>query len=396
MGADDRCSTGSWSSARIVGAGGRMRQLHTARFPSMASAGYLKILVGTDLQMRSLAIPPGPTLSAWAMPGGRLLSPPPGEFSFKFPRVFSDGKHFHLLWGEPLYGRPEDVAGWMTGRIGSLWTASLDSAGAWSSPVRVYEGQVQWSASVPDREIVDPRGRVHLVTALPLDNDPGLLHLVFDGRDWVSQIVHTSTGPVAYASVAWSTTGPVIGLIASRNGAGFDHNSVFVFRSQDSGQSWLPPRVIRASGSEPAFGVKVRTGPHGIHLVWSVARDGGDGALQHTFSPDGGLTWSPTVDVTRGLVWPSFDYQVDECGVAHLVSAGLAADRRTGAFGYFEWAGRWKETRASLFPDLDVADPVLDRSSNNEITLAFIGRSAKDTSASFSAMISSLNGRVRP
>ena len=116
--------------------------------------------------------------------------------------------------------------------------------------------------------------------------------------------------------VAWDTVGEV-------------NQNLRVARSEDGGRSFIPPVTLNQTGAN--IGAFPLVGPGGVvHVIWFHATTNANGAMVASRSEDGGVTWSPQVQVSN----------VRQAGVPDLRTGGIlpaaAVDRRTGRI-YVVW-----------------------------------------------------------
>lgn len=247
----------------------------------------------------------------WSQPEDIFLSPNGGDALF--PRALvDDGGRLHLVWSAPGQGP--------FGPLYHSWAPVADAGSiqAWQPPVELAEGTYQSDLRQA------PDGTLHLVYASVLDGN-GICHRASadGGESWSEPTCIERSYPLRdqenevrprlaidsqnVLHVVW-----MLDDYSSLSKLAYSGRAVYYAQSVNGGQSWSSPLAMDivdgrdASFPEgqlqwgPEWGNIVIDAQDRIHVVFVGAPD-----MQryHTFSEDGGRTWSP-----REVAIPSGGY----------------------------------------------------------------------------------------
>jgi hypothetical protein len=344
----------------------------------------------------ALSAPPSQAIE-WSAP----IELSQSQWSDKDPLIAADSAgNVHVLWGE-LTGHVD-----YHGRADTIFYTRWDGE-SWLTPLDVLSD----GEGGPLSAAVDGAGRLHLIwmgtsgfqrrlyhswtwvqqpvsarswTTTELDVSNGFsyadlvidstdtLHLVYDlenqaiyytqssdaGQHWsaASTVMSANPGsPVGEPQIRVDSKGTRHVVWTEHNDAG--NNIAVFYASSADGQNWTSPKLI-ADGGCGWISVGI-DGDDNVHLVWSRGVGSEDGRY-HSWSTDGGSTWSPPKVMRKKEVsgytgWSPM--AVDSAGTLHLVmsaKADLPAGRRT-AILHFQWneeTESWSEpTEISYKPD---------------------------------------------
>jgi hypothetical protein len=240
---------------------------------------------------------------------------------------------------------------WTDNPLGHVWhahapAAEAASVSAWSPPIQVTDDLASGLSIAIDADDV-----MHLVYCAG-GRYGGVYHISSTDGDRWSQ-------PVFVGDLSDS----IVEYPECRSGQAVDDRGrlhvvwgqslalktpIYYARSEDGGLSWTPPLEVdrkdeKYSGEYgPGRPSILAIGPDEVHLVWFGAPLG---QRWHRWSADGGHTWSPAEQMfadLRGFMEPPA-MAVDSSGTLHLVSMGWleTEERPFGAF-YTHWRDdRW-------------------------------------------------------
>ena len=195
---------------------------------------------------------------------------------------------------------------------------SADTVNDWSEPILLANSNIH--ASI----ITAPSGAVHL--AYPGNNQPGIFEQVLEPNsvDWSSPRT-ISLNSLINTSADW------VQITASDDGRlhvvwtefySPDHwppRGVFYTGSTDGGYGWSAPMLLAGDGFDQIN--VVAQDDNNIHVFWNG--QAGVGGRYHRQSPDGGRTWSETLEIvpagTGGTEGPP-QVVVDQAGTIHLIT----------------------------------------------------------------------------
>jgi hypothetical protein len=324
------------------------------QFGSVAIGREHGYLLGNDVPiLGATPHPPGPLVLLRL--DGQHIEPPPGRFTFAYPRgVIDPSGRLHLLWAEPVALDSLRDQTWRGGWERRLWHAAYARTTGWTTPQEVYRSDVPffWSEASAATARLDNRGRIHVVARRAI-LDRSLVHVVIDGERHRHEVVPTPPG--VYTDFVVDRDQLFVALMGWSDAHPEQKGDLYFTRVSTLGGQWTTPTLIRGSVEGHVREVQVVVTPDkAVHLVWAHSPRGLDypEVLRHVQSSDSGRTWSPVVELAVPHPFSHLRAAVDECGAIQIVFAPWpSGDFSKRNYGYVEWAGRWG-TPATLFPEL--------------------------------------------
>lgn len=270
--------------------------------PSTASAAANSMIV----MGRELSVPSRPrsdTLFAglWFRRETKqpeILRRPPGSKFFIDPVAAIDAAGTpHVLWAEPGIALTDSVTAGASPR--SVWASSFSLSG-WTRPTRVaaVDGMT-WIESGQSPIIATDDGTLHFVVPANRSDLPGLLlHLRLTPNGWNAIDIRLPM-PAAYSVLGRRGRELLLAYVSPAPSEAGDLNSLWFTRSDDNGVTWAPSVLVSRSrqtgASEPMLAVIGKS----VHLVWGQNLSGGLSAevVRHAESTDGGASWGPAADL---------------------------------------------------------------------------------------------------
>jgi hypothetical protein len=240
---------------------------------------------------------------------------------------------------------------WTDNPLGHVWyahapAAEAASVSAWSPPIQVTDDLASGLSIAIDADDV-----MHLVYCAG-GRYGGVYHISStDGERWSQPVFVGELGDsiVEYPECRSGQAVDDRGRLHVVWGQSLALKTpIYYARSEDGGLSWTPPLEVDRKDEKyseeygPGRPSILAIGPDEVHLVWFGAPAG---QRWHRWSADGGHTWSPAEQMfadLRGFMEPPA-MAVDSSGTLHLVSMGWleTEERPFGAF-YTHWRdGRW-------------------------------------------------------
>ncbi|MGC9320596.1 MAG: hypothetical protein ACP5KN_21365, partial [Armatimonadota bacterium] len=359
----------------------------------------------TEIDALDLAFAPPPL---WSEP----VAVSDGEVAPDLPALTLDAEgRLHALWREPgrgltyarldgdAWSRPTQItqasegeaadpvlvvlgdrlhAFWREGALGGVAhsMAYIRDAvsGGWSEPT--VSSAIGAPAGAPD-VTVDANGTLHLVVALPLNEDRGILYMrsTDEGATWSDPVIAFDAAypeppeqpwpMVSAPSLAIDGAGNLhVAFVRGSADGPFPPDGVYHIRSTDGGETWSTPALIAESG----FVRPMVVAPAGGQVMVLYQASAAD-----TVAADGRQSWSQRVSTDYGVAWgyqqfvPGFQ---DAPGPVSLVPdaeggvtlvglarGGLGAATRAWTLQASTWTGdRWSPWESDELTA--VADPL--------------------------------------
>jgi hypothetical protein len=365
------CRYGRWSDPKEISDSDR--DAGAIRFPSLAIGTSRTFVVGNDIPFFNNDWVKTNAVSI-AEPGIGRLGGPNGRFLFAYPRAVVDQRNrLHIVWGEPDSMRRTPAWRWPGIRLTSLWHATREPAGGWTTPTLVFSAKnIAWDVDIDGQLSSD--GAIEYV--FPVLGET-LGHARFQNEAWRTTRIPGTRGAI-YPSVV---TGPgsrvLVAYVAADSSRSGDINSVFMVESRDDGDTWLVPRLLSPSNGLPARETQLRSAPSGdLHMLWrQPLRSGATEVIRHVGSVDGGRTWSSPSDLTASDGFDGIRSAIDSCGTLHVVFQDWHGGGVNGHLDYARWEGKWSDAE-HLFPSLVTLDPIIEPLGERGLFLVFLGSRA--------------------
>jgi len=335
-------------------------------------------VVGNDIPFFDASKVRSRPLTIWDMQNGvRLVDPPPGAFTFRFPKAVVNSKgRLYLFWGETSNPGLVEAFRWQTIPITSIWWATYDRESGWSKPEQVIAGSLlDWSSVTSAEALVGEDGDIAF--ALPGSSRQTRTLFRTTADRW-----HLTPIPAggAYAHLAGKGEHLFFAYVDAAVGSRqSDVNSVFMIRSDNGGVTWKPPILVSRSGLLGAYElhlVSMRDGS--LHLVWVQDNGNGSSVIRHVSSSNGGTRWSPPQDlpIIAAPGGASLAVSSDQCSGIHVLYQDSQMGPEDMRLGYAYWRSRWIGPNR-LFPKYRVGgDAAFNRITDNRILVVFLAQKA--------------------
>ena len=315
---------------------------------------------------------------------GRVLGLPEGGYRFHGPRMATDSsRRLHLLWGESGGMGALSALDYVYVPSSAIFQASYEPTQGW------LETELVWGD--PDRERMFSNPAIDTGPPQP-DSPPGIRVTPMVRID-PSKTVHWAGGRTLVISesgemmtVAGNRGGPGGGITMFRrdSGGGWTVGSpanegrrpelvagsgdelwmaylatspqeLRVVASSDGGESWSRPVVAVHLGADNANHERFLRAPDGrLHLLWSHSFNSPlPSAVGHSFSEDGGQTWSSPSIFPYQDSFTSWTATVDRCGGVHLVYMD------EGVAWHSHWSREWNPATVIYDGEARLSDPAL-------------------------------------
>jgi hypothetical protein len=223
---------------------------------------------------------------------GQPLPLPDGDFTFAYPSLVRRGESLDLFWGEfaTAVVAPRD---WL-GSVTAIWHAEFHR-GKWTQPELVLHGYgIYWAEEQTWNVTVDDGGRLHVVVpAALIVGHVNLIHVAGVTGDWKTQ----DLGFLAnYASVVAMSANTLLVAYAAVSRPG-DHGSIFTTKSSDGGAHWSPGVLLGSTPGRTMYSPELIRSGNAVQLLWSS----GPGnftidRMWYSRSDNVGQTWLPPVE----------------------------------------------------------------------------------------------------
>lgn len=310
---------------------------------------------------------------------GRVLGLPEGGYRFHGPRMAVERSgRLHLLWGESGGTGPQSMLDYISVPSSAVFHASYDPAQGWLETALVWgdpdrkrmfsNPALEPAPPHPDgplgihvtpSERIDPRRTLQWSSGrtLVLSENGEMMTAAERRADGIAMFRGDSRG-------GWSVDTPANDGRRPELAAGLDGELWMVYlamnsqelrvvASSDGGESWSRPVVAVRVGN--ANHKRLLHGPDGrLHLLWSHSFDSGlSSAIGHSFSEDGGQTWSSLSTFPYPGSFTSWAGTVDQCGAVHLIymNEGMAWHAR--------WSGEWSPPTVIHDGEVQLSVPAL-------------------------------------
>jgi hypothetical protein len=377
------------------------------RWPSLALHGSNGLLVGNTVRHFTSDTIPLPAMAIISLSGTRIPNPP-GTFVFLQPKGFFDRSGlYHLFWAEPDSGPPVTGQDWVYSprKAASLWTAIFDSRHwTWTAPLLLHEGQhLRWSQHGSANITYSDAG-FHIALFDNHITKTDLVYLRQDGSTW-RKVFYPLHHAAVYPGVAVTGDGASIFVtyIAPDSTQRRDSNSVYLLRSFDRGEIWLPPLRVQRSGEYRAFeAIPLLTSDDStLHLLWAqdVSGDLTPDRVRHVSTTDAGESWSPHSDLySSGSVY-KLQAVMDGRGTIHVTYQDWTSDLIAGNevtlvdLWHACWTNAWTEPFRP-FPELTLAETAFTTSYDNRSCLiSFVRLKSEPQLSPYSGVLSSPGSR---
>lgn len=218
-----------------------------------------------------------------------------------------------------------------------------------AAPARLAVAPQAWStdAPLPGLDVSASTMRVSMDATLHLvlvNANRTLSYLRYGSGGQPGDLVTIAEAPdvdTAFSAPSLALQGDVLAVSWNRteSWSNWSPTGVFVAYSHDGGATWSAPREISGrvgdGKSALSFDAKGR-----LHLFWVGTLQ--LGGRYHCVSTDGGMTWSPIVNMAPDLTGNTGakSFVVDSAGTLHLVFGGLGSDGE--GVRYSRWVdGAW-------------------------------------------------------
>lgn len=366
-----RCGDWRWGSPHALpGTNGQV-----ARFSSVVATPAGAYVLGNNIESLDPSEAIRDPFVLFDLDSG-VLAGPRGGSVYAVPRGVADQHgRLHLLWAEPdTRPAPLTFPSWLRMHYSGVWHSVREKNGTWAKPELVFRGSVLWRKVLSDDVAYAANGRAHLVTP-SMNPMESLVHMRFDGEGWAARPVSLGIGSTAYPSIAEVGENLMLAFVASAGrSSSTDVNSVFVTVSTDGGSRWSAPQLVNRSGGDPARDLKLRVDSRGrAHLFW-VQDGGGGGVFRHTYSDDGGASWTAIEDrgdLGRNVNEPQV--AIDSCERLQVIYTSTPDTELRPTLQFVTWDGAWSKP-TPLHPRLEATDPSLARLAGGNLLLVFLGR----------------------
>jgi hypothetical protein len=327
-------------------------------------------------------------------------SSPSGAFQFIQPQLaVGPDEMVQMLWGEQSESADLTQVDWLAPTVNEVWAANFRVGTGWSTPKRVYAGQVRWGKESTGL-IASSHGR-HALALAPsggTDAQFDLIVLSSTGPDWTADTLCLleSTRPIK-TSIVWQQGEISIAYLAAiRNGVR-DRSSVWTISSASERKTWHPPVLVHQSGATPATYVAIVVDKRNVeHLVWHQTMVANAHEIRHA-SRTPGAAWSTPMALSLTGDFQSGSTAIDADGSIHVVFQDYPNQSPMGSLDHVWWtSGGWQKV-SHLFPGTRGVDHVLVASDGGRLALVFLGQpSSAPPLAPYAAFVSFWEGRSSP
>lgn len=210
-------------------------------------------------------------------------------FGHTMPHLLAVGGRVHAFWlddGDTTLFHSSAPAG------------AVSNAALWSEPLPLANGVLAVAATV------DGRGVLHLAMLRAAIDEAGLFYQqsTDEGATWSApNLLYDSSyyRLLSQVDAHLSLTTRGAALLLAWDDRPFDR--LLLRRSVDFGGSWTEPMEIGSDVTGVHSGVQtlILAENGQMHLVWRSGQSGTNCTLYHQWSPDGGVTWSPSQPLLR-------------------------------------------------------------------------------------------------
>lgn len=280
--AQDRCSTGEWSSPRIVRRTfGDSATVH----PNDVAFSATQMVVTSEFPPvgatdRNLGDRVTPIAIRVDLVNGRVteIRKPDPSMSYTGLRVIIDRRDVaHLFWGEIAGKTVADSTG---GRGATqVWSMRLKGDSVGQAHLVYASKEIRWEETLASSMLVDSAGRLHLAVlgSLIMTRHP-FVHLTLDVTGWTHERVDVGrlVFPESLVAAESNDTLHLLFLSPDLAKAASPFGSVFYTRRALSDTLWTPALLVQAAAPAPARSPTISVGPSGeIRAFWMQAARAG-------------------------------------------------------------------------------------------------------------------------
>ena len=356
-----QCEYGAWSPVRQVAHLPPGDRLHDISIVTLRDRVVFAGTLVTPRENAGWLVKPEPLFVV--DDSGRVLGRPDGGYRFLAPRMAADlSGQLHLLWGESGGSGAQTFPNHTSVPASAILQSSYVPDRGWQDAERVWgETDREKMFAFPfwdNMDGGDVRGNVRVSPTIEVD--PSRLAIWFANRSLVvspdgalTTAMEGFRGGISLlrrnsGEAGWRVEPGIDGrdpeLVSGRNGELWmayrtsNPRELRVIASSDGGASWHQSAVVQQLTNATANHPRLLYGPDGLlHLLWSHGFGRGElsSAIRHSFSQDGGRTWSAPSTFPYPGSFTNWDAAVDQCGGVHLVYAN------EGSVWHARWSAEW-------------------------------------------------------